>query len=88
MQFLGAYSILVTTLATLTDVCPAFIGHPNPLLDLNIPLFLKGEFSPNLGMMIGLSPYASIALFYGILIGGIAWLWRLTGKPHKVEGKR
>ncbi|MCW5554784.1 MAG: hypothetical protein KIS67_21805 [Verrucomicrobiae bacterium] len=73
---LAVYSILLTTLATLTDACPSYPTHPNPLLDLNIPLFLKGELSPNLGMALGLPPYASVALFYAILIGGIWWLWR------------
>ena len=69
---LGAYSVLITTLA---DACPSFNEHPNPLFDLNIPLFLKGEFSPNLGMVMGLPPYVSIAFFYAMLIGGIWWLW-------------
>jgi hypothetical protein len=72
---LAAYSIAITTLATLTDACPSGSIY-NPLLQLHIPLFLKGEFSPNLGMALGLPPYASVALFYVILIGGIWWLWR------------
>lgn len=73
---LAVYSILVTTLATLTDACPPFNSHPNPLFDLNIPLFLKGEFSPNLGTALGLPPYVSVALYYVILMGGAWWLWR------------
>jgi hypothetical protein len=76
---LAAYSILITTLATLTDACPSFPDFPNPLLDLHIPLFLKGEFSPNLGMVLGLSPYASVTVYYAMLIGGIWWLWRKAG---------
>ncbi|MBI1178876.1 hypothetical protein GC207_15700 [bacterium] len=80
---LAVYSILVTTLATLTDACPSFNQHPNPLFDLNIPLFLKGEFSPNLGMVLGLPPYASVALFYAILIGGVWWLWRRLPKEKE-----
>ncbi len=84
---LAVYSILVTTLATLTDACPSYPTHPNPLLDLNIPLFLKGEFSPNLGMALGLPPYVSVALFYAILIGGIWWLWRwLPEESERVSG--
>jgi prepilin-type N-terminal cleavage/methylation domain-containing protein/prepilin-type processing-associated H-X9-DG protein len=75
---LAGYSILITTLATLTDACPSFNEHPNPLFDLHIPLFLNGEFSPNLGIVLGLPPYASVALFYAILIGGIWWVsWQL-----------
>jgi hypothetical protein len=73
---LASYSALITTLATITDACPKFGTHPNPLLDLHVPLFLKGEFSPNLGMVLGLPPYASVALFYAILVGGFWWLWR------------
>jgi hypothetical protein len=76
---LAAYSIAITTLATLTDACPSGSIY-NPLLQLHIPLFLKGEFSPNLGMALGLPPYASVASFYAILIGGIWWLWRQLPK--------
>jgi len=84
---LAVYSILVTTLATLTDACPSYPTHPNPLFDLNIPLLLKGEFSPNLGMVLGLPPYASVALFYAILIGGFWWLWRqLPKESERVSG--
>ena len=72
---LAIYSIGITTLATLTDACPSS-GIYNPLTELHIPLFLKGEFSPNLGMVLGLSPYASVALYYLILIAGAVWLWR------------
>jgi hypothetical protein len=80
---LAVYSIAITTLATLTDACPN--GHIyNPLTELHIPLFLKGEFSPNLGMVLGLPPYASVALFYAILIGGFWWIWR--GLPKESGG--
>jgi hypothetical protein len=37
---------------------------------------MKGEFSYNLGMVLGLSPYASVAVYYVLLIGGVWWLWR------------
>jgi hypothetical protein len=76
---LAAYSVGVTSLAVLTDACPAYDIY-NPLSDLHIPLFLKGVFSPNLGMALGLPPYASVALFYAILVGGIWWLWRQLPK--------
>ncbi len=72
----AAYSILITTVATLTSACPPYNSHPNPLFDFHIPLLLKGEFSPNLGVVLGLTPYASVALFYAILIGGMWWVWR------------
>jgi hypothetical protein len=76
---LAAYSILITTLATLTDASPA-AGYYNPLTELHIPLLLKGELAPNLGTLIGLPPHVSVALFYVILIVGVAWLWRTLPK--------
>ena len=79
---LAAYSILITTLATLTDACPDYSIY-NPLTELHIPLFLKGVFSPNLGMVLGLPPYASVALYYAILVGGIGWLWRQLPAAEK-----
>jgi hypothetical protein len=72
---LAGYSILITTVATLTNACPP--GHVyNPLLELHLPALLKGELAPNLGTAVGLPAWGSVALFYAILIGGIAWLWR------------
>ena len=82
---LAVYSIGIMTLATLTDACPSSEIY-NPLTELHIPLFLKAEFSPNLGMVLGLPPYVSVALYYLILIAGVWWLWRLCGKPeHEVR---
>jgi hypothetical protein len=73
---LAAYSILVTSVATLTDACPPYDVHLNPLLELNVPAFWKGELSPNLGMLLGLSAHASAALYCAVLVVGGAWLWR------------
>ncbi len=75
-MLLAGYSILITTLATLTDACPPFNGHPNPLFDFHVPLLLKGELGPNLGTVCGLPGWLSVALYYGILVVGICWLWR------------
>jgi hypothetical protein len=72
---LASYSILITTLATLTSACLDFNSHPDPLFDLNIPLLLEGKFSPNIAMELGVPPYVSITIFYLILLGGFAWLW-------------
>jgi len=79
---LGGWSILSTTLATLTDACPSFDDHPNPLFDLHLPLFLKGEFSPNLGTVLGLGGYASMGLFYFILLAAIWCLVRVAQKEN------
>ncbi|MBI4324933.1 MAG: hypothetical protein HY674_06680 [Chloroflexi bacterium] len=82
----AAYSILITTVATLTNACPPYNSHPNPLFDFHVPLFLKGQFSPNLGTALGLPPFVSVALFYAILIGGTWCLWRnLPGKDARDE---
>jgi hypothetical protein len=77
---LGGYSILITTIATLTDACPAYPAHPNPLRDLHIPMLLSGQFSPNLGTVLGLPPYASLALFYALLLAAV---WCLCGRSPK-----
>ena len=79
---LAAYSILITTLATLTNACLPY-DHPNPFSDFHIPLLLKGEIAPNLGTLMGLSPHVSVALFYVILIGGVAWVWRKLPKEDR-----
>jgi hypothetical protein len=73
---LAVYSIGITVLATATSACPPFeIG--NPLTNLHIPLFLKGEFSYSIGQhVLGLPPHASFALYVAILSGGFWWLWR------------
>jgi len=75
---LAIYSIGITTIATLTNACPPGSIH-NPLLEMHLPMFIKGEFSPNLGMVLGLPPFASVAVYYGILIAGVGWLWRRLG---------
>ncbi len=74
---LALYSIAITTLATLTNASPPFPSHPDPLLDLHIPMFLHGQFAPNLGMLAGLPPFVSVGLYYAILLTGMFWLWRL-----------
>jgi hypothetical protein len=85
---LAVYSMAITTLATLTDACPEFHAHPNPLLDLHLPLLGKGEFSPNLGMVLGLSPYASVALYYALLVGGAVGLWRRLRETSEARAEQ
>jgi hypothetical protein len=76
---LAGYSILATTLATLTNACPPACYY-NPLIELHFPLAFQGELAPNLGTLMGLSPHLSVALFYVLLTGGIIWLWRKLPK--------
>jgi hypothetical protein len=73
---LAGYSILITTVATLTNASPPLPHHPNPLFDLHIPMLLKGQLAPNLGTVCGLPPWLSVVVYYAILCGGIWWLWR------------
>jgi MFS family permease len=82
---LAGYSILITTLATLTNASPPFPGHPNPLFDLHIPMLLKGQLAPNLGTVCGLPPWLSVVVYYAILCGGIWWLWHRL-PPESAEG--
>ena len=79
---LATYSVLITTLATLTDACPIGIT-PNPLIEHHIPLLRNGQFSPNLGMVLGLPPYLSVALYYLLLMGGSWWLWTHGASPKR-----
>lgn len=79
--FLAVCSVAITTIATLTDACPDYSFY-SPLTEFHIPLFLNGEFSPNLGMALGLSPFASVALYYLTLVAGAAWLWQRLPVPH------
>ncbi len=73
---LAALSIGITGLATVTDACPEFTAHPNPLVDLHLPLLLKGQLCLKLGRVLGLPPCVSVALFCAIIAGGIWWFWR------------
>lgn len=43
---LAVYSVLVTSVATLTNACPAYDYYSNPLLDLNVPALLRGDGCP------------------------------------------
>ena len=81
---LAIVSIAMMTLATITDACPNYSIY-NPLTELHMPKFLKGEFSYTLGTVVfGLPPYVSVALYYAILVGGIWWLWkRLPPEPEE-----
>jgi len=82
---LGAYSILITTAATLTTACPPS-SVPNPLLDLQLPLLLEGRIAPTLGEAAGLPPLLSVLFYYAVLATGTAWLWRAL-PPGTALGK-
>ncbi len=80
---LAILSIGLMTLATVTDVCPSFHIY-NPLTELHLPKLRRGEFSYTLGTEVfGLNPWVSVGLYYALLIGGGAWLWRLAGRADR-----
>lgn len=60
---LAAYSILITVLATATDICVEY-HIVNPLLELHIPSLVAGMYSFNL---FGFLPISSGAAFIGFL---------------------
>jgi hypothetical protein len=80
---LAILSIGLMTLATVTDVCPSFHIY-NPLTELHLPKLRRGEFSYTLGTEVfGQNPWVSVGLYYALLIGGSAWLWRLAGRANR-----
>lgn len=67
---LALYAVAVTSVATLTNAAPP--GEiQNPLVQLHVPSLIGGQLAPNLGVMLGLKPVWSVALFYVVLISGI-----------------
>ena len=75
-MFLGTYSIIIITLGTLTDACPSFNQHANPLITLHIPSMLQGDISYNLGLVVGMSPHVSCMFYYAVIILGVIRLWK------------
>ncbi len=80
---LAAYSICITTLATLTNA--SFPGSvANPLLEMTLPMAWKGDFNPNLGMLLGLPPFVSVAVYYAVFLAGIVCIWRRLPETARV----
>ena len=79
-MLLGTHSIAITTLATITDACPSFDQHANPLISLHIPSMLQGEISYNLGLVVGMPPQISCMFYYAVIILYVhrLWKWRDT----------
>jgi hypothetical protein len=67
---LAIYSILIISIATLTDACPDY-GYFNPLIELQIPMLMRGQFSNLLGDVIGLPRIVSVAIFFVVMAWGI-----------------
>lgn len=79
ISLLAVLSIMIVTASTITFPF-AFPEMRNPLFHLTIPIFLRGDFSENLGQTLGLSPFGSVILFCTIL--AIAWIAR-SGKQNE-----
>lgn len=85
---LALVSILLTLIATLTDACPFFQEGSTPLFNLHVPLWLKGDFSPNLGTVLGLPPYVAVSACAVALACGVWCIWRRLPDPESQEPKR
>lgn len=72
---LALISVLMTTLATLTDATPDYSIY-NPLTELHLPLLAQGVISPNVGVVLGLPAYSSVVVYYVIIAIGVGWLWK------------
>lgn len=59
---LVCYAIAITGIATLTNACPDYDIY-NPLFEVHLPLLLRSELAPNLGMLLGVAPGLSLLMF-------------------------
>jgi len=73
---LAAFSIMLTGGGTLITAAPFFDEFP--LLTQHWPKLLKGEYSYNLGSVLGVPSHFSVLLLVAIWIGGGIWLYRNT----------
>jgi len=70
------FGILCAFMAKATIVYSAPTEESNPLFNLVIPSFLKGDFNPNniLTMLFNLSPVYSFIVFIVLFFGSLGWL--------------
>ena len=82
---LAGISIVLMTWATVTDVCfPS--PRSNPLLQIVLPNWATGNFSYNLiSELTGLPRWVGVLVFYGVVIGGFDWGYRVA---ERMEDKR
>jgi hypothetical protein len=70
---LGAYSIAITGLATITCATFSYPEISNPLFSVSIPCLLRGDFNPSLVSITGIGGTRSgVVLFAGLLLPIIA----------------
>ena len=65
-SMLALYSILITTVATLTNASP-IAQYFNPLVELHLWLLLRGDLVPNIGSLLGLHAAFSVLAFYALI---------------------
>jgi hypothetical protein len=75
---LAIYSIAITTLATITNACLESNVY-NPLVEINLSLFIQGKFCPNIGTAIGLPAFVSVITYYLIIFVSAFALWFRMG---------
>jgi hypothetical protein len=80
---LAAASILLTGGGTLITAAPFFDDFP--LMTQHWPKLLRGEYSYNLGSVLGVPSHLSVLLLVAVWIAGGVWLYRRTStlNPQK-----
>ena len=66
MLLVGVLSFFIVTTGTITFPYPA-PEMKDPVVQLTIPLFLRGDYSRNIGNLLGMSGWGSAILFYTIV---------------------
>ena len=72
---LASASIVITVLVTVVDIAP--VPRDWPLVEFYLASFIQGRFSPNLGTVLGLERWASLAPLLLFMSVGIWLVWRL-----------
>lgn len=81
---LAVWSIAVTGGATLVNArLPT--GCDNPLLQYYAPKFLAGHFTHNVGEVVGLQGWWSMAPILLLVFGGIWYVWRCLGGNEPMD---
>jgi len=75
---LGLYSILITTVAKVTNASPP-ASYYNPLAKLHPPLLWSRDLVASLGQFLGLRASAAAALLLSLILAGGTWEVRDKG---------
>lgn len=83
---LSGYSIAIIMLATVTNACPEYDVY-NPLTELHIPAFLKGDFALTLVDNCGVNRTLSIIIYYSTIFIGVGWLMLDSFAEHRMSNR-